>query len=69
MPVRPTIENASGARVLELHLLDFDADLYGQDVEVIFRRLLRPERKFAGIDALKAQIACDVADARRVLGV
>jgi len=67
--VRPTIENASGARVLELHLLDFDADLYGQDVEVIFRRLLRPERKFAGIDALKAQIACDVADARRVLGV
>lgn len=67
--VRPTIENASGARVLELHLLDFDADLYGQDVEVVFRRFLRAERKFSGLDALKAQIACDVADARHVLGI
>jgi len=67
--VRPTIENASGERVLELHLLDFDADLYGQDVEVIFRQFLRAERKFSGLDALKAQIACDVTDARRVLGI
>jgi len=67
--VRPTIESASGERVLELHLFDFDADLYGQDVEVAFRRFLRPERKFAGLDALKAQIACDVAEARRALGI
>lgn len=65
--VRPTIANASGERILELHLLDFDADIYGQDVEVSFRRFLRPERKFDGLEALKAQIACDVADARRAL--
>jgi len=67
--VRPTIETASGQRVLELHLFDFTADIYGQDVEVIFRRFLRPEQKFAGLDALKAQIALDVADARRALGI
>ena len=67
--VRPTVENASGQRVLELHLFNFDADLYGQDVEVAFRRFLRPERKFAGLDALKAQIACDVTQARRLLGI
>lgn len=67
--VRPTVETASGKRVLELHLFDFDADIYGHDVEVAFRRFLRPERKFAGLDALKAQIACDVAQARRALGV
>ena len=67
--VRPTIANASGARVLELHLFDFDAQIYGQEIEVAFRKFLRPEQKFAGLDALKAQIACDVTEARRVLGV
>jgi len=67
--VRPTIVTASGKRVLELHLFDFTADIYGQDVEVIFRQFLRPEQKFAGLDALKAQIARDVADARQALGI
>lgn len=67
--VRPTIENASGKRVLELHLFDFAADLYDQDIEVIFHRFLRPERKFADLEALKAQIASDVAEARMALGV
>lgn len=67
--VRPTVETASGQRVLELHLFNFDADIYGHDVEVAFRRFLRPEQKFAGLDALKAQIACDVAEARRALGI
>ena len=65
--VRPTIATASGERVLELHLFDFTADIYGQEVEVAFRRFLRPEQKFADLDALKAQIARDVADARRVM--
>jgi riboflavin kinase/FMN adenylyltransferase len=67
--VRPTIENASGERVLELHLFNFDADIYGQDVEVAFKKFLRPEQKFAGLDALKAQIARDVAEARNALGI
>jgi len=67
--VRPTIATASGERVLELHLFDFAADIYGQDVEVIFRRFLRPEKKFADLDALKAQIARDVMDARIILGI
>ena len=67
--VRPTIVAASGERVLELHLFDFAADIYGQDVEVIFRRFLRPEQKFAGLDALKVQITRDVMDARIILGI
>ena len=67
--VRPTIATASGERVLELHLFDFTADIYGQYVEVVFRRFLRPEQKFAGLEALKAQIAQDVADARHALGI
>lgn len=67
--VRPTIAKASGERVLELHLFDFTADIYGQDVEVVFRRFLRPEQKFAGLDALKTQITQDVAEARQALGI
>ncbi len=65
--VRPTVKAPGGARVLELHLFDFEGDLYGRDVEVTFREFLRPEQKFADLDALKAQIACDAAKAREVL--
>jgi riboflavin kinase/FMN adenylyltransferase len=63
--VRPTIANASGERLLEVHLFDFGGDLYGYDLEVTFSRFLRPEQKFASLDALKAQIAADVAAARQ----
>jgi len=61
--VRPTLEN-QGERVLEVHLLDFTGDLYDEDVEVSFSRFIRPERRFAGLDELKAQIEQDVAAAR-----
>jgi riboflavin kinase/FMN adenylyltransferase len=64
--VRPTIANASGERVLEAHLFDFDQDIYGEDLEITFRKFLRPEQKFAGLDALRAQIARDVEAARAV---
>jgi len=62
--VRPTIEHASGERLLEVHVLDFDGDLYDADLEVVFRRFLRAERKFPSLDALRAQIADDAASAR-----
>jgi len=62
--VRPTIQNASGERVFEVHLFDFTGDLYGQDLEVTFRRFLRPEQKFPSLDALRAQIALDAQLAR-----
>jgi riboflavin kinase/FMN adenylyltransferase len=48
-------------------LFDFAADLYGRTVEVIFRKFLRPEQKFANLEILKAQIACDASNARKVL--
>jgi riboflavin kinase / FMN adenylyltransferase len=67
--VRPTIAHATGARLLELHLLGFTGDLYGEEIEVHFRGFLRGEQKFESLDALKAQIARDTAEARRVLGV
>jgi riboflavin kinase / FMN adenylyltransferase len=61
---RPTVEGGAAERLLELHLFDFDRDIYGEDVEVRFVRYLRPEQKFNSLDELKAQIARDVEQAR-----
>ncbi len=52
---------------LEAHLFDFAGDLYGRHLRVALIEYLRPERKFAGIEDLKAQIARDADEARTVL--
>lgn len=65
---RPTVSTSEIERRLEVHLFDFAGDLYGRDLDVDFIRFLRGERKFDGLDALKAQIASDAAEARRLLG-
>ena len=65
--VRPTIAHATGERLLELHLLDFQQDIYGEEIEVTFRHLLRAEQKFKSLDSLKFQIAHDIAHARNLL--
>jgi riboflavin kinase / FMN adenylyltransferase len=64
--VRPTIEVETGERILELHLFDFEQQIYGEDIEVAFLEYLRPEQKFSGVDELQAQIQRDAAAARRV---
>ena len=63
---RPTVGGT--VERLEVHLFDFDEDLYGQTVETALIAFLRPEMKFDGLDALKAQIAGDAAAARKALG-
>jgi riboflavin kinase / FMN adenylyltransferase len=69
---RPDVAQAGGGGrpplSLEVHLLDFAQDIYGQRVRVEFVHRLREERRFPGVDALKEQIARDVAQARRLLG-
>jgi riboflavin kinase/FMN adenylyltransferase len=64
--VRPTMKNASGERLLEVHLFDFDAEIYGEDLEITFRKFLRPEQRFANLEELRAQIARDAEAARGV---
>ena len=63
--VRPTFggENV----VLEVYVFDFDDDLYGRRLRVRLIDFLRPEKKFDGIDDLKAQIALDVSKAKEIL--
>ena len=60
---RPTVSSEKD-RVLEIHLFDFDRDIYGSDLEVRFVRYLRPEKKFESVDMLARQIALDVKQAR-----
>ena len=62
---RPTFDKKDV--LLEVHLFDFAGDLYGQQIVVAFIAHLRPEQKFAGLDALKAQIAEDARKARALL--
>jgi riboflavin kinase/FMN adenylyltransferase len=62
---RPTVQAGTESR-LEAHLFDFDGDLYGQEIGVALLDYLRAEQKFAGLDALRAQIARDAAAARAI---
>jgi riboflavin kinase/FMN adenylyltransferase len=52
---------------LEAHLFDFSGDLYGRHIRVALIDWIRPEQKFSGLDALKAQIAADAEAARGLL--
>jgi riboflavin kinase/FMN adenylyltransferase len=62
---RPTVDD--GAPLLEVFLFDFSGDLYGKTLEVSFEAYLRPELKFDGLAALKAQMEEDKAEARTAL--
>ncbi len=64
---RPTV-GGEVAR-LEVHIFDFDADIYSQNIAVRFRSFIRTEEKFDSFDALKAQIAKDADGARAIFGL
>jgi riboflavin kinase/FMN adenylyltransferase len=66
--VRPTVNQVSQP-LLEVHLFDFDGDLYGQRMAVEFVAKLRDEQKFDGLEPLKAQMALDARMARELLGM
>ena len=63
---RPTFEE-EGVLTAEAHLLDFSGDIYGREIEISFRSLLRTERRFSSSTELAEQIARDVAKAREWL--
>ncbi len=65
--VRPTFEDGAGELTVEAHLLDFDADLYGQRLSLDFLDRIRGEQRFPGPQALVAQIYADIDRARVIL--
>jgi riboflavin kinase/FMN adenylyltransferase len=65
--VRPTFETQPAPPRVEAHLLDFEQDLYGEELPLEFLVRLRDEARFSGIEALVAQIRADTDAARLVL--
>ena len=63
--VRPTVDGREP--LLEVHLFDFEGDLYGRLLTVQFVEKIRDEQKFDGLEALKAQIHADMVQARSLL--
>jgi riboflavin kinase/FMN adenylyltransferase len=63
---RPTVDGGSKV-ILEVHLFDFDKEIYGRYVEVHFKQKIRDEMRFQSLDELKAQIVKDVAEAKAAL--
>ncbi|UQA59606.1 bifunctional riboflavin kinase/FAD synthetase [Polyangium aurulentum] len=65
--VRPTVDPTAAKPRLEVNLFDLDEDLYGARLRVHLAAWLRPEQRFSGLDALKAQIAEDARRAREAV--
>jgi len=63
---RPTVESEKGRRLLEVFLLEFDEDIYGEDLEITFVKFIRNEKEFEGLDDLKIQIAVDEGQVRKL---
>lgn len=62
---RPTLDNGP-QRSLEVHLLDFDGNLYGDEIKIEFLKFLRGEKKFDSIEQLQQQLKLDEKECRRV---
>lgn len=63
--IRPTFDPPK--ELLEPYFFDFSEDLYGREIEVAFHLFIRPEAKFANVDALVAQMHKDCDEARKLL--
>jgi len=63
---RPTVNEGPESR-LEVNIFEFNDDIYGAELSVALHAYIREERRFSGLDALKAQIATDADEARRLL--
>jgi len=64
--VRPTFDETP-VEHLEVHIIDFNEDVYGKEITVAFIERIREEKKFSSVDELKAQIAADKGLAVKIL--
>ena len=63
---RPTVHD-NIERSIEVHILDFDGELYESNIEIFFEKFLRPERKMSGLEELKSQLAKDREMVKKIL--
>jgi riboflavin kinase/FMN adenylyltransferase len=67
--IRPTFSSNENRPHVETHLLEFEEEIYGQDLRLTFLTRLRDEQRFPSVDALVAQIQNDISQAWEILGV
>ena len=65
--IRPTVNYNADHRSIEAHIFNFDEDIYNSDITLLFVEKIRDERKFDGIDQLKAQLIKDQITALDIL--
>ena len=63
----PTVNNDISVRSIEVHILNFDRDIYGSRISVIFRKRLRDEKKFENVEQLAEQMKLDKQTTLRLL--
>jgi riboflavin kinase/FMN adenylyltransferase len=63
---RPTVNDDPMKRTIEVHLLDFDHNIYDEQIKILFVERIRDERKFSGIDDLKVQLLADREKTRAI---
>ena len=66
--VRPTVNNQLDNRSIEVHILDFNQDIYFKNITIHFYQRIRNEQFFASLDELKAQLAKDKLEVISLLG-
>ncbi len=66
--VRPTFKSRTVTQRVETHILDFNGDIYGQNVLLDFHSYIRSEQRFKDVDALVQQIQRDITTSRKILG-
>lgn len=62
---RPTVDSESAPKSIEVHILDYDGDLYGQKIQIEFLHFIRKEQRFESLDQLRRQLESDAEKARR----
>lgn len=63
---RPTVHDNT-ERTIEVHIFDFEGDIYETDIEIVLEKFMRPERKMSGLDELKRQLEEDAQRAKEIL--
>lgn len=63
---RPTVDSQNAPISIEVHILDFDGDLYGKAITIEFLHFIRPEKRFNSLDELRARLEADAAIAREL---
>lgn len=64
--IRPTVNNNPDHKTIEVHIIDFDKDIYGQKIHIYFIEKIRDELKFSSIDLLKDQLIVDKIDTLKI---